>query len=352
MAKKKDKTEKLKGNSLQIILTMLLVVAAFAIGSMWTQIKTLKIGKQASKTPVQQEKKAVVTLKKSDKPKVELFIMTYCPYGFQTQKAIIPVMELLRDKADIAIRFVSYAMHGKDEIEENLRQYCIQKNQYDKYIGYSRCFVASNDTVSCQKEAGIDVEKLQNCYSTTDKEFGVMKDLNDKSSWLSGRFPLFNVEKGLNDKYKVKGSPALVINGQVVNAPRSSEALKQVICSAFNKPPADDQTILTRQFKIWMDLLINELSVLKNTFVVTLGEPLINQLIHTNSKKVKDYWDYTGKTKSGKNFKCNEPYENYLQRRIYPIAHQPTWNRNKFYKTYLNDYLEYIKQNEKKSSKA
>ena len=120
----------------------------------------------------------------------------------------------------------------------------------------------------------------------------------------------------------------------------------------FNKPPADDQTILTRQFKIWMDLLINELSVLKNTFVVTLGEPLINQLIHTNSKKVKDYWDYTGKTKSGKNFKCNEPYENYLQRRIYPIAHQPTWNRNKFYKTYLNDYLEYIKQNERKSSKA
>ena len=132
-------------------------------------------------------------------------------------------------------------MHGKDEIEENLRQYCIQKNQYDKYIGYSRCFVASNDTVSCQKEAGIDVEKLQNCYSTTDKEFGVMKDLNDKSSWLSGRFPLFNVEKGLNDKYKVKGSPTLVINGQVVNAPRSSEALK---------PPAEcEKELNTNQEK-------------------------------------------------------------------------------------------------------
>lgn len=35
-----------------------------------------------------------------------------------------------------------------------------------------------------------------------------------------------------------------------------------------------------------------------------------------------------------------------MQRRIYPIAHRPTWSRNEFYKTYLNDYLEFIKGNE------
>ncbi len=115
----------------------------------------------------------------------------------------------------------------------------------------------------------------------------------------------------------------------------------------FNKPPADDQTILTRHFKIWMDFLIHELTEFKNSFVITLGEPLINQLIHSNSKKVKDYWNYIGNTKSGGTFKCNESFENYLQRRIYPIAHQPTWNRNEFYKTYLKDYLEYLKRNEK-----
>lgn len=115
----------------------------------------------------------------------------------------------------------------------------------------------------------------------------------------------------------------------------------------FKIPPADDQSILTRQFKIWMDFLIYELAVFKNSFVVTLGEPLINQLIHSNSKQVKHYWDYIGQTKSGRNFKCNEPFENYLQRRIYPIAHQPTWNRNEFYKTYLKDYLEFLKRNEK-----
>jgi hypothetical protein len=114
----------------------------------------------------------------------------------------------------------------------------------------------------------------------------------------------------------------------------------------FRFPPADDQTILTRQFKIWMDILINELSVFENSIFITLGEPLINQLIHSNSKEVKYYWDYIGQTKSGMNFKCSESSENYLQKRIYPIAHQPTWNRNDFYKTYLKYYLEYLKRKE------
>lgn len=119
----------------------------------------------------------------------------------------------------------------------------------------------------------------------------------------------------------------------------------------FKFPPADDQTILTRQFKIWMDFLISELSIFENAIFITLGEPLINQLVHSKSKEVKYYWDYIGHTKSGLNFKCNEPSENYLQKRIYPIAHQPTWNRNEFYKTYLTNYLEYLKRNENKARK-
>jgi hypothetical protein len=71
-----------------------------------------------------------------------------------------------------------------------------------------------------------------------------------------------------------------------------------------------------------------------------------------NCQYLKDYWDYIGKTKSGSNFKCNESFENYLQKRIYPIAHQPTWNRNEFYKSHLNNYLGYLKRNEIKSTKA
>lgn len=116
----------------------------------------------------------------------------------------------------------------------------------------------------------------------------------------------------------------------------------------FKFPPADDETILIRQFKNWSDLLINELKIFDNSIIITLGEPLIKQLIHTEHRKVKFYWDYIGNTKSSCRFKFIESNENYLQKRIYPIAHQPTWSRNRFYKTYLNDYLDFIKQSEKK----
>jgi len=116
----------------------------------------------------------------------------------------------------------------------------------------------------------------------------------------------------------------------------------------FTTPPADDESILTRHFKVWTDLLINELSVFEKPIIISLGEPLIKQLIHTGNNEVKYYWDYIGKTQSGKNFKAIESKNNYLQKRIYPIAHQPTWSQNKFYRDYLDDYLKFVIADSKK----
>lgn len=117
----------------------------------------------------------------------------------------------------------------------------------------------------------------------------------------------------------------------------------------FNIPPADDESILTRHFKPWMDLLINEVHVFNNPIVISLGEPLLKQLTHVENNKVKHYWDYIGNTKSGCEFKYLKQNENYLQKRIYPLAHQPTWSRNIFYKTYLKDYLKFINKIENKA---
>lgn len=67
---------------------------------------------------------------KSDKPTVELFVMSYCPYGTQMEKALIPAKELLGDKANISIKFVAYTMHGAKETQENTRQYCIVQKDF------------------------------------------------------------------------------------------------------------------------------------------------------------------------------------------------------------------------------
>lgn len=184
---------------------------------------------------------------KSARPKAELFIMSYCPYGLQMEKAFLPVMELLKGKADMEIKFVSYAMHGMKEIEENTRQYCIETEQNDKFISYMNCFVGKGEYKTCLSEAGVDTGKLNSCVSQTNKKFGILEKYNDKSTWLSGNYPIYPVHEEENGAYGVQGSPTLVINGAQVEANRSPEAVKQAVCAAFDNPPSECQQKLSEQ---------------------------------------------------------------------------------------------------------
>ena len=176
---------------------------------------------------------------KSDRPKIELFVMSYCPYGLQMEKAYAPAWDLLKNKADIDVKFVSYAMHGLKEVEENTRQYCIEKNQNNKYIAYLQCFTASGDATSCLASVGISANALQSCINDTNAQFGIMAKYNNQSTWLSGQYPLYPIHDALNQKYGVQGSPTLVINGVQANVGRTPEAVKQAICAAFNNPPSE-----------------------------------------------------------------------------------------------------------------
>lgn len=182
---------------------------------------------------------------KTDKPKVELFVMSYCPYGLQMEKAYIPAWELLKKKADIDLKFVSYIMHDRKELDENSRQYCIQKDQNDKFISYLKCFTASGNTESCLASTGVNKSKVSTCMAATHKQFKVDELWNDKSTWLSSQFALYNVHAAENEKYGVQGSPTLIINGVEAQAGRTPEAVKQAICAGFNNPPAECQQTLS-----------------------------------------------------------------------------------------------------------
>jgi len=189
-------------------------------------------------------------IQKTDRPDVKLFVMSYCPYGLQAQKMFLPVYELLKNKAEMGVYFVNYVMHEKKEIDENLRQYCIQKEQKEKYYNYLSCFVKEGKFNDCLSQAQIDTTKMGNCISETDKEFNVTALYNDKSTWLNGNYPKFNVYDDLNKKYGVQGSPTIVINDKVVEVgTRSPEKFKETICQAFNSPPEEcSQTLSNTAF--------------------------------------------------------------------------------------------------------
>jgi len=178
-------------------------------------------------------------ISKTDKPKVELFIMSYCPYGTQIQKGIIPAAEALAGKIDFSMKFVDYAMHGDKEIDENLRQYCIQKEEPAKLFAYLKCFLKESKAEECVKSSGVDANKLSSCIAITDQQFKVKEKALDKSTWSSGQYPPFDVNKDDVTKYSVQGSPTLIINGVQSSSARDSASLLKLICSAFNNPPEE-----------------------------------------------------------------------------------------------------------------
>ena len=188
----------------------------------------------ASTQPASTGTAPAVNLTKSDKPVVELFVMSYCPYGTQMEKALLPVQELLGSKADISIKFVSYTMHGATETQENTRQYCMMQDAPDKFQAYLKCFLDSGNSTSCMASTAMDVTAISSCMTGAYTAFG----LSDSGT----SYPVYAAD---NQKYGVSGSPTLVINGAIVSASRSPEAVKVAICNAFTTAPAECNTALS-----------------------------------------------------------------------------------------------------------
>ena len=205
----------------------------------------------ALKTALSQQAKAAseesepTSTPTSAHPKVELFVMSHCPFGTQMEKAFLPVWKLLGDEADFSIEFVHYVMHGEIEIQEQLLQHCLQTQNENLYRTYLECFLAAGDTESCLAENEVDTATLETCVAETDETFGVMKNFGDRSTWLSGRYPIFDLDAENSKAYGVQGSPTLVINGEKSSANRTPESIKQAICDAFETKPATCDTPLS-----------------------------------------------------------------------------------------------------------
>jgi hypothetical protein len=196
-------------------------------------------------------KQPEVEMVKQEKPEVEVFVMSHCPFGLQMEKGILPVVKLLKDSIDFRIRFVDYAMHGAVEVNEQTAQYCIQEEQTDKYIDYLSCFMEDGNSGRCLAEVDINTQALAACVAAADTEFAITENLEDTSLWIVNpqtgepRFPRFLVDAEANNEYKVQstsgwGSPILVINGTYVeSAPRNPAGLLGTLCSGFTDEPEE-----------------------------------------------------------------------------------------------------------------
>jgi protein-disulfide isomerase len=160
---------------------------------------------------------------KSDRPIVELFVMTHCPYGTQAEKGFLPAMVGLAGKADISVKFVHYFLHDPEN-DETPVQICIREEQGAKYNAYLKEFLVEGDTEASLTKVGIDRASLDDCIANRADGY-------------------YAADSALSEGYGVRGSPTLVVNGQIVNSGRSADAYVSTICSAFNNAPAECSTL-------------------------------------------------------------------------------------------------------------
>ena len=160
------------------------------------------------------------TVPKTAKPKVELFVMTHCPYGTQAEKGFIPFMEAFGNNVDAEIRFVHYFMHGDKEEAETYTQICIREEQSDKFLTYLREFLVEGNSANALAKAKIDSTKLADCVDKRAKA-------------------LYAEDSKLSNQYGVQGSPTVIINGVESSAGRSPVAYLTAACDAFNSAPSE-----------------------------------------------------------------------------------------------------------------
>jgi thiol-disulfide isomerase/thioredoxin len=180
---------------------------------------------------------------KTDKPSVELFVMSFCPYGVQAEQAMIQVAKLLGNKADVKIRFIANvngdnvedvaSLHGINEAKEDLRQLAIMKYYPDKFWDYLNEIDANCYSVSR------DAAKLDECWKAAAKKLSIDVTKIEQVAYSKEGIDLMRLEQSASEKYNVRGSPTLIINGAVYSGSRTSEAFKQGICSAFTTQPAE-----------------------------------------------------------------------------------------------------------------
>ncbi len=178
---------------------------------------------------------------KSDKPTVQAFVFSYCPYGLQFEKALLPVYNLLKNKAGIELVAIG-AMHGEYEKQESLRQVCIE-NKYnkDKLWAYLEKFMADTKIGACGSDMTCSKPLAEQIMTQLGIDKGVINDCMVKDAES-----LYQVQNNEASGLGISGSPTFVINGVETQVARNPEAIKKVICDSFNTPPAEcSQTLST-----------------------------------------------------------------------------------------------------------
>jgi len=195
----------------------------------------------------QELEKLTGVTKGDNKPQIDFYVMSYCPFGNQAEEGIEPAYQLLKGKADFNPRYVIYSnyqgggpnycmdaeskycsMHGVQEMNQDIREICVHNymgdDAYFKFVLAMNKQCSASNADSCwekvAKSVGLDAVKIKDC---------------EKNEGLA----LAESELKLNKALGVSGSPTIFIEGAQYNGDRSAAGYAQALCAGFDVKPTE-----------------------------------------------------------------------------------------------------------------
>ena len=149
----------------------------------------------------------------SMKPQVELFVMSYCPFGVTAEEELLPFFRKYGDTIDFQLRFIANeaddaggelaftSLHGAAEVFEDLRQMVIAELYPDKFFDYLLCRAShlQGAWVKCARELGLDVNRITREIETERVRQRFLEDVRR------------------TEELDIRGSPTLVIDGRIIS---------------------------------------------------------------------------------------------------------------------------------------
>ena len=153
--------------------------------------------------------------------KLDLFVMSHCPYGAKALMAANDAMKAFGDKVDLDSHYIGNtkdgqlsSMHGPTEVDDDVREVCAQEKAPKQSLAFMACIskdYKNADWKACASEAKIDPNVIQSCFD------GEGKDLLAKSFASA-------------DELNIGSSPTFLSNNKRTFNAIAAEALQKQFC--------------------------------------------------------------------------------------------------------------------------
>lgn len=173
---------------------------------------------------------------KTDKPVVDLYVMSFCPYGNKAEDTLLPVYELLKTKVEWNMHYIVSvsgttvnSLHGQPEVDQDMREACVLKDngiaKWFSFISYvnANCGSKGDCWEVAASKAGLTSSAINSCVANNGLD-------------------LMKAEESASDAAGASGSPTMIINGVETSSVYqygNSQAYLDAICSAFTTEPSE-----------------------------------------------------------------------------------------------------------------